>query len=157
MIYQLKTEQQLYCDIDTAWKFFSSPHNLSKITPKEMNFVVLSEITADSIYEGMIIDYTVTPLLGVPLKWKTRISQVDHLKSFTDFQEKGPYKLWNHRHEFIQNQEGVLMKDTVDYELPMGILGDLVNSIMVRKKVESIFSYRYQVLEQLFNQQNKKS
>ena len=105
----------------------------------------------------MIIDYTVTPLLGVPMKWKTRISQVDHLKSFTDFQEKGPYKLWNHRHEFIQNHEGVLMKDTVDYELPMGFLGDLVNSIMVRKKVESIFNHRYQVLEQLFNQQNRKS
>lgn len=155
MIHQIYTEQQLYCDIDTAWKFFSSPHNLSKITPKDMNFVVLSDIKEDSIYKGMIIDYTVSPLLGVPMRWKTRISQVDHLKSFTDFQEKGPYKLWNHHHEFIQNQEGVLMKDTVDYELPLGFLGNIVNRLVVRKKVQHIFDHRFQVLEQLFNKQTK--
>lgn len=155
MIHQIHSEQQLYCDLDTAWKFFSSPHNLSEITPKDMSFIVLSTIKEDSIYEGMIIDYTVSPLFGVPMKWKTRISQVDNLKSFTDFQEKGPYKLWNHHHQFIQNEEGVLMRDTVDYELPFGILGDLVNSLVVRKKVEHIFNYRYQVLEQLFNNQIK--
>lgn len=151
MIHQLYTEQQLYCDLDTAWKFFASPHNLSEITPKDMNFTVLSNIKEDRIYQGMIIDYTVSPLFGVPLRWKTRISQVDNLKSFTDFQEKGPYKYWNHHHEFIQNQEGVLMKDTVTYELPFGVLGNLVNKLMVRKKIEHIFNYRYQVLEQLFN------
>jgi len=66
MMYILKREQQLYCDIASAWSFFSSPHNLSRITPKEMGFVVLSNLTDSEIYKGMIIDYSVKPLLGIP-------------------------------------------------------------------------------------------
>jgi ligand-binding SRPBCC domain-containing protein len=150
MIYKLKREQQLYCDMQTAWDFFSSPHNLSSITPKEMGFVVLSDLSEEDIYKGMIIDYTVSPVLGIPLKWQTEITEVNYQKSFTDFQKKGPYKLWRHHHEFIPNQNGVLMVDTVDYELPFGIIGKMVHSLMVKKKLKHIFDYRNQVLEALF-------
>lgn len=153
MVHQLKRTQQLYCDTASAWSFFSSPHNLSRITPKDMGFVVLTELSDEDIYVGMIIDYTVSPLLGVPLKWQTKIIQVDHEKSFTDFQQKGPYKLWSHHHEFFPNQYGVLMTDTVHYELPFGIIGNLAHRLFIKKKLEGIFNYRYQVLEQLFNKQ----
>lgn len=151
MKYQLYREQQLHCDIETAWHFFSSPMNLSKITPKDMGFKVLSDYNNEQIFEGMIINYTVSPLLNIPLKWRTRISQVQLNKSFTDFQEKGPYKYWKHFHEFIPNKDGVLIKDTVDYELPFGILGNIVHSIFVKKKLAHIFDFRYGVLEKLFN------
>ncbi|WP_313581786.1 SRPBCC family protein [Chishuiella sp.] len=152
MKYQLYREQQLNCNLETAWKFFSSPENLSEITPKDMNFTVLSKYRNQPIFEGMIIDYIVSPLFNIPLKWKTRISQVDKNKSFTDFQEKGPYKLWNHHHEFIPNQNGVLMKDTVDYELPLGFLGKIAHAIIVKDKLNKIFDYRYKILELRFNQ-----
>lgn len=116
-----------------------------------MAFTVLSEQKTNKIFEGMIIDYTVSPLLGIPLKWKTRITSVIPNKSFTDFQEKGPYKLWNHRHEFIPNEKGVFMIDKVDYELPFGLLGNLAHTLFVKKKLEKIFNYRFHVLENLFN------
>ncbi len=151
MKFQLYREQQLNCDIETAWEFFSNPHNLSKITPNEMNFVVLTDLPSTQIYEGMEIDYTVSPLLNIPMKWKTRITQVDELKSFTDFQLKGPYKLWNHYHEFIPNKNGILAKDTVNYELPLGFIGNIAHSLFVRSKLESIFKHRFQVLEEKFN------
>lgn len=156
MAYQLQRIQQLECDIDTAWKFFSSPYNLSRITPREMNFVVLTELNEESIYEGMVIDYTVSPLLGISMKWKTKIIQVDEGRSFTDFQQKGPYKRWNHFHEFIPNEKGVLIKDTVDYALPFGFIGAIVHSLIVRKKLQSVFDFRSQVLEELFNTQKEK-
>lgn len=151
MKYQLYREQQLNCDLETAWRFFSSPNNLSKITPPDMNFRVLSDVDNQEIFEGMIIDYTVSPILNIQMKWKTRISQVDEEKSFTDFQENGPYKYWNHFHEFIPNEKGVLIKDTVDYELPFGVLGDIAHSIFVHKKLVTIFDFRYTVLEKMFN------
>ena len=154
MKFQLYREQQLNCDIETAWEFFSNPHNLSKITPKDMNFVVLTDLPSTKIYEGMEIDYKLSPLLNIPMKWKTRITQVDELKSFTDFQLKGPYKLWNHFHEFIPNENGVLVKDTVDYELPLGFLGKIAHSLFVRSKLESIFKHRFQVLEEKFNKKS---
>ncbi len=152
MIYKLKREQQLNCDIESAWSFFSSPRNLSRITPKKMGFVVLSDLSESDIYKGMIIDYIVSPFLGIPLKWQTEITAVDYKKSFTDFQKKGPYKLWRHHHRFIPNQNGVLMIDTVDYELPLGFIGTITHELMVKKKLKGIFDYRHQVLDQLFNQ-----
>lgn len=155
MRYQLYKEQQLDCDIETAWEFFSSPFNLSKITPKDMGFIVTSDLGNEPIYEGLVIDYTVSPLLKIPMKWRTKITDVDFQKSFTDFQEKGPYKYWNHFHEFIPNKKGVLIRDTVDYELPFGFLGTIAHKLLVKRKLEAIFSYRNQILEKTFNQNNQ--
>lgn len=119
-----------------------------------MGFTVLSELHDEPIYEGMLIDYRVSPVLGIPLKWRTRISQVTPNKSFTDFQERGPYKYWNHVHEFIPNKHGVFMKDTVDYELPWGTVGKIAHRVFLKKRLESIFNYRHMVLDQLFNNQS---
>ncbi|WP_337085296.1 SRPBCC family protein [Elizabethkingia anophelis] len=154
MRYHLYREQQLNCNIEQVWDFFSSPLNLSKITPQDMKFIVLSDLKNTPIYEGMEIDYLVSPVLGIPLKWKTRITQVNYQKSFTDLQAKGPYRYWNHYHEFIENDKGVLMKDSVDYELPFGLLGKLVHSLFVHKRLKSIFEFRYNFLEGYFNRKS---
>lgn len=151
MRYRLYREQQLACSMEEAWDFFSSPNNLARITPKDMAFVVRSPKELGAIYEGLMITYTVAPVLSIPLKWITRITQVDYLKSFTDFQESGPYRYWNHFHEFVPNKEGVLIKDTVDYELPLGFLGRLAHAVFVRKKLHTIFAYRQEVLADMFN------
>ncbi len=157
MKHQLKREQQLNCTIERAWEFFSSANNLALITPEDMQFTVLTKLKDDGIYEGMIIDYHVSPLLNIKMNWKTEILKVDYMKSFVDFQLKGPYKLWNHYHEFIENKDGVLARDIVDYELPLGFLGEIAHSLFVKKKLEHIFDYRKQVLEVLFNQNKKES
>lgn len=151
MNYQLYREQHLNCNIKEAWEFFSSPKNLSLITPKDLGLTVLTKFEDNEIYEGMIINYKVSPLLNIPLKWQTRIIQVDYQRSFTDFQEKGPYKYWNHFHEFIPKSQGVLMKDTVDYELPLGVLGVFAHNIFIKNKLKSIFEYRFNILEKIFN------
>jgi ligand-binding SRPBCC domain-containing protein len=85
------------------------------------------------------------------MKWQTEIIKVDFQKSFIDFQKKGPYKLWHHHHEFIPNEKGTLMKDTIDYELPMGVLGEIAHSLFVKKKIEHIFDYRYNILDKMFS------
>ncbi|MDV3955749.1 hypothetical protein CMT19_08105 [Elizabethkingia anophelis] len=154
MRYHLYREQQLNCNIEEVWDFFSSPLNLSKITPQDMKFTVLSDLKNTPIYEGMEIDYLVSPVLGIPLKWKTKITQVNYQKSFTDLQAKGPYRYWNHYHEFIENDKGVLMKDSVDYELPFGLLGKLAHSLFVHKRLKSIFEFRYNFLEGYFNRKS---
>ncbi|PWN63982.1 SRPBCC family protein [Chryseobacterium viscerum] len=154
MVYRLYREQQLNCDIETAWNFFSSPHNLSEITPESMNFTILSA-PEEPVFEGMEIKYRFSPLLGISMGWKTIISHVDEYKSFTDFQKEGPYQYWNHFHEFIPNENGVLMKDTVDYQLPLGFLGRIAHYLFVKEKLNSIFNFRYKVLDDLFNSKKK--
>jgi ligand-binding SRPBCC domain-containing protein len=43
------------------------------------------------------------------------------------------------------------MQDTVKYRLPFGALGSLAHRLMVKKRVDDIFTYRRKVLEDLFN------
>ncbi|MFC7524083.1 hypothetical protein ACFQRK_09030 [Parapedobacter sp. GCM10030251] len=149
--YRLTRSQQLPCDIHVAWAFFSAPGNLARITPPDMKFTVRTPVGNQPIYEGMRIDYYVSPLFGIRLKWQTEITHVDHERSFTDIQKKGPYRLWHHHHEFIPNNGGVLMHDTVDYQLPFWMLGNLIQGV-VQKKLNHIFDFRHQVLTTLFTE-----
>ena len=148
--YHLKEKQFLPVSISKAWEFFSSAENLSVITPPELGFKVLTDVKEKEIYEGMLIEYKVSPLLKIPLHWKTEIAKVDKPHSFMDRQLKGPYKLWEHTHTFIEKESGTLMKDNVEYSLPFGILGQLAHVLIVRRKLNQIFDYRKQILNQIF-------
>jgi ligand-binding SRPBCC domain-containing protein len=149
-MHQFKVVQFLPIDKKKAWDFFSTPKNLSKITPPEMDFKILSTLNGEEIFEGMKIDYTVKPLFGISVRWQTEICKVDKLNYFTDRQTKGPYKIWEHTHTFIEKNNGVLMTDVVNYELPFGFIGNFVHLILVKRKIESIFDYRKQILEKIF-------
>jgi ligand-binding SRPBCC domain-containing protein len=149
-MHQYKAEQFLPINKKQAWDFFSSPKNLSVITPPELDFIILTDLKEIAIYEGMKIDYTVRPLLGIAVRWQTEICKVDNQNYFTDKQVIGPYKVWEHTHTFKEVNNGILMYDIVNYKLPFGIIGNLVNAILVKRKIESIFEYRKQKLESIF-------
>ena len=151
-IYHLHREQYLNISQQEAWKFFSSASNLSKITPPEMSFKILSEIKDIPVYSGMEIDYIVKPLFAIPLRWKTLIDEVNEPLFFSDKQLKGPYKMWEHSHRFTITNKGLLMVDDVKYQLPFSLIGELAHWLFVRKKVEQIFDFRFQILEKMFNQ-----
>ena len=152
-VFQYKAEQFLPIDIEKAWDFFSSPKNLSVITPPEMGFKILTELNGKEIHDGMLIDYTVKPLLGIAMHWQTKIRDVEKYKVFADSQLKGPYKSWEHTHTFEKINNGVLMKDIINYELPFGFIGDIAHTLLVKKKIENIFAYRKSVLEKIFIKQ----
>lgn len=147
---QFRRQQFLPINREKAWRFFSSPVNLSVITPAELDFKIISTLNEGEIFEGMEIDYTVRPLLGIKMNWKTEISQIKNQQFFTDKQVKGPYKVWEHTHIFEDAQDGVLMTDIVNYELPFGVFGKLIERLVIRNKIHAIFDYRKLTLEKMF-------
>ena len=149
-MYQLKRTQLVKTDLATCWDFFSSPKNLKKITPDYMGFDVLVELP-EKMYEGLMIAYTVKPLLGIPMEWITEIKYVHDQQFFVDEQRKGPYKIWHHEHHFKAVEEGVEMTDIVTYELPLGLLGKIAHPILVKQKLAEIFDYRFKKVDELFN------
>lgn len=148
-MYQLRREQLVKTDLTTCWDFFSSPKNLQKITPEYMGFDIKTPLP-EKMYEGLMIAYTVRPLLNIPLEWITEIKYVHDKKFFVDEQRKGPYKMWHHEHHFQEVDEGVLMTDIVSYLLPLGFLGKIAHPIVVKSKLEEIFDYRVKKVEELF-------
>ena len=148
-LYQLRTKQELPISLEKAWKFFSDPKNLKDITPNELNFNIISGANK-SIYAGQIIQYKVSPVLGINLKWVTEITHVKENEYFVDEQRFGPYSLWHHKHFFKKINGGILMEDIVDYKIPYGLIGQFAHVIFVKKKLEKIFKYRHTKLEKLF-------
>jgi ligand-binding SRPBCC domain-containing protein len=149
-MYQYKTQQWLPVTIKQAWDFFSSPKNLSRITPPELDFKVLTPNLDNTIYNGMLIDYSVKPIFGISMNWTTEIINVSKQEYFTDKQLKGPYRIWKHTHYFEEENGGIMMTDEVNYQLPFGIIGSLLHRLLIRSKIESIFEYRRTTLTKIF-------
>lgn len=152
-LYKLETTQHVKASLEDCWEFFSSPANLKEITPDYMGFEIIDTIE-DKMYAGQIIQYYVRPMFGVPLKWVTEITQVKDKEFFIDEQRFGPYKLWHHKHFFKEVNSGVEMRDIVHYGLPLGFLGRLAHSIFIKKQLKTIFDYRFQKVNELFNAKN---
>ncbi|WP_111684052.1 SRPBCC family protein [Winogradskyella tangerina] len=148
-IYTLHKKQHLPISVDEAWEFLSNPRNLKVITPDYMSFDILSGADRP-LYAGQVIQYKVTPLLGIKTKWVSEITHVEPKKYFVDVQLYGPYALWHHKHFINEIEGGVEMEDIIDYKVPLGILGQMVHPFLVKPKLEEIFNYRTKKLEELF-------
>jgi ligand-binding SRPBCC domain-containing protein len=149
-VYSIKTVQKIPVSLDKAWDFFSSPANLQAITPAKMGFTVISKHHGEKMYAGQLIEYKVKPVLGIPLYWMTEITQVKDKEYFIDEQRFGPYSLWHHQHHFKAIEGGVEMADIIHYKNPLWWLGDIANSLFVKKQLADIFDYRYKKVEELF-------
>ena len=147
-IYRLHKKQNLPITLQQAWDFLSDPKNLKTITPDYMGFHILSGADRP-MFAGQIIQYIVTPVLGIKTKWVTEITHS------VDEQRFGPYALWHHKHFIKEIDGGVEMEDIIDYKVPFGILGQMVHPFLVKPKLEEIFNYRTVKLEEMFGKYSK--
>lgn len=148
-IYTLHKTQKLPITLEIAWEFLCNPANLSKLTPPEMNMKIISGADRP-MYAGQVLQYNVTPLAGLKTKWVSEITQFEDRKYFVDVQLYGPYAFWHHKHFVNEIDGGVEMEDIIDYKVPLGILGQFVHPFLVKPKLDEIFNYRTQKLEELF-------
>lgn len=150
MLHSIHKKQLIKSNITQLWNFISDPSNLVIITPPEMNFKVLSELKDKKMHPGQIIEYQVSPLLGLKMHWVTEITHVKTEAYFVDEQRFGPYSFWHHQHSLKETPQGIEMVDDIHYKIPMGPFGRLVNKLFISKKLERIFEYRKKKLDELF-------
>ena len=149
--FQFRREQFIQTDIESIWDFASSPKNLKEITPDYMSFDITAKGLPEKMYPGMIISYKVSPLFNIKMNWVTEITHVKDYHFFVDEQRLGPYKMWHHQHFFEKKDNGVMMIDIVTYIPPFGFLGDIANSLFIKKQLNNIFDYRFKIMDQKFN------
>ncbi len=150
-IYRLEAKLNLPISKEQAWEFLSNPKNLKAITPQYMSFDILSGADRP-MFAGQIIQYLVTPILGIKTKWVSEITHAVKGEYFVDEQLYGPYALWHHKHFIKEIPGGVEMEDIIDYKVPLGILGQLVHPFLVQPKLNEIFEYRRKKLIELFGE-----
>jgi ligand-binding SRPBCC domain-containing protein len=141
-IHLLRREQRLAAPPSEVFPFFADARNLEAITPPLLSFRLL---TPDPISMGVgtFLQYALR-LRGVPVRWDTLIQEWDPPARFVDVQVRGPYRLWHHTHELLAVDDGhaTLMRDTVRYALPFGVLGEIARRALVLRDLDAIFAFR---------------
>lgn len=148
--FQLHKTQKVPASPEQIWDFISSPKNLKEITPAYMGFDITTPNLPEKMYEGMIISYNVSPLLGIKMRWVTEITHVKDLEYFVDEQRVGPYSMWHHEHHIKAIEGGVLMTDIISYQPPLGFLGTIANEIIIKRQLQEIFDYRTVAVDKRF-------
>lgn len=148
--YFLQRRQILETDSATAWRFFSNPFNLPRITPPWLDFQIINQ-PPETVYAGLIITYRLRPLGGIALSWVSEITQVHPPDFFVDEQRQGPYRFWHHHHFLRSTKTGVENIDGVHYGLPYGLLGIMAHGTFIRRQLMKIFDYRRHALHHIFN------
>lgn len=147
-IYRLYNQQFVPISKEAAWRFFSTPQNLQKITPDELDFSITSP-DEGKVYLGQIITYTIRLNKVFKMNWVTEITSLIHENCFVDEQRFGPYKMWHHRHTFEEVDGGVLITDVVHFKIPFSLIAPLAYRLFVKQNLKRIFSYRTEKLEEL--------
>jgi ligand-binding SRPBCC domain-containing protein len=148
--HRIHRKQVIPISMSEAWEFFSNPVNLSKITPPWLNLKVISDIPK-SMHSGMIISYRITPMASISVLWISEITHVEAPIYFVDEQRLGPFRFWHHQHVFKEIGRNVEIQDIVHYAMPLGPIGEMVHSVSVHKKVDSIFDFRQKALERMLS------
>jgi ligand-binding SRPBCC domain-containing protein len=130
-----------------VFRLFEDPRNLARITPPWLNFRI---VDPDSVHmrKGAEINYIIR-WQGLPMKWKTLITEYDPPLRFVDEQKRGPYSLWHHEHTFEETADGVVIRDSVTYRLPLGVLGRIAHGLMVKRQLLEIFRFRQAAIAEI--------
>jgi NADH dehydrogenase len=147
-LHQLSASQLVPGPPEDVFRFFAAPENLARLTPPGMRFELLSDDLR--MRAGLVLDYRLRPLLGVPVRWQTVIDAFAPPVAFHDVQARGPYRAWRHTHTFEAVEGGTLVRDEVEYTLPLGPLGEIAHRLAVRSEVAEIFRFRARAIEAIF-------
>lgn len=142
----LEQEMSVPRPINEVFAFFADAGNLERITPPELRFRILTTPPIE-MKAGTLIDYRLR-LFGMPVAWRTLISDWSPPDRFVDKQIRGPYREWIHTHTFEETPSGTLIRDEVLYRLPLGFLG-LPAQPLVRLQLHRIFAYRQRMTREI--------
>ena len=149
MCAQLIREQFIPAGPARVWEFFATPRNLNELTPPGLRFRILTAVP-DRMHPGLLIEYRISPLPGLWLRWLTEIRHIREREYFVDEQRIGPYRLWYHEHVFEAVPGGTRMVDRVTYEVGWGPAGWLAEKLWVRRQLEHIFDFRARKVAEIF-------
>jgi ligand-binding SRPBCC domain-containing protein len=145
-VYTLTTWQWLPLPRDRVFGFFSDAFNLERITPDLLRFRVLTPAPIE-MCAGALIDYRLS-LRGLPMRWRSEITEWEPPSRFADTQRRGPYREWHHTHTFEERDGGTFVTDAVRYRLiGPGLLTRAVNTLLVAPDIRRIFAFRHDALE----------
>ncbi len=130
--------------------FHDDPVSLVAITPPPVR-VRIQRFDQPVRAGGRVIFWLgVGPFGGVT--WEGTIAEYVEGQRFRDVQNKGPFGAWSHTHAFTAESDGTRVNDRVEYAPPFGLIGKLIDPILVRPALAFLFNYRARKTRELLEQ-----
>jgi len=171
MIHRVEFEQWVPVATERVFLFFANPNNLPRIMPREIGTKLVAlrlvppppvpigqqAIPRDDSLAGLgseiVTSFRLFPFLPLRAQWIALITEFEWNHHFADIQREGPFKRFQHRHEFStktrNNVKGTIVRDVIEYDPGFGLLGQLPQKFFIAPTLRQTFEYRQQMLEKL--------
>lgn len=151
-------ETRVRAPLSEVWDFHSSPDGLEALTPDWMNLRIESSVGPDGepdpevLEAGSTVTASIRPFgVGPRQRWTSEIKERerrDGAAYFVDEMVDGPFRRWQHTHSFFADGETTIVRDRVEYRLPLGPLGALAEPFS-NVGVEPMFRHRHRRTREL--------
>jgi hypothetical protein len=126
-----------------VFEFHEQPNVLELLIPPWESACVIQPARISDVGGEAIIE---TRILGpIKVQWVARHTLYDPPRMFEDIQVKGPFRSWRHRHIIEPHPDGALLRDEIDYQPPLGVLGRAFAPLLVERRLRKLFAYRHKV------------
>ena len=159
MRYSFHTEQWVPFSINQVFEFFSNPDNLPLLMPAWQKSRIDQKIiiappsaqdaqTTRAAGSGsrVTLSFLPFPLAPFRVRWLAEIAEFKWNERFCDRQIKGPFAYWSHCHYIRPTAQsgvnGTIIADDLEYELPMGMTGEIAHRLVLRRQIERTFQFR---------------
>ncbi len=126
---------------ERLWAFHELPDALERLMPPSEHARIIKRVNISQVGQEAIIEMKIFGLL--PVKWVARHTLYRPPHEFEDVQVSGPFKRWRHRHIIKPHADGAVLRDEVEYEPPLGLLGILAAPLLIVPKLKRMFDYRH--------------
>jgi len=170
MRHTFQSEKWLPYSVEHVFAFFANPENLPRLMPKwqkarieEASFapppprpVSANPQRLRGIVAGagtrLILSFKPFPYSPIRIPWEAEITDFAWNDHFCDIQHRGPFAYWRHCHRIHPETRtvdgtptpGTLLRDEVEYEMPMGDLGAIAQHFFAEHLFRRIFNFRHQ-------------
>lgn len=128
---------------ESVFAFHEQPEVLTLLIPPWESAKVIAAARIADVGSKAIIE---TRILGpISIRWIAEHTVYDPPHRFEDVQLKGPFRAWRHQHIIRGVDGGALLRDQIDYEPPLGLIGRMMAPLLVERRLKRLFEYRHQV------------
>ncbi|WP_026701567.1 SRPBCC family protein [Salibacterium aidingense] len=115
-------------------------------TTAETKEKAVGGVTQGLLEEGDMVTWEVVHF-GIKQRSTAKVIQMEKPVQFVDVMVKGAFRSLHHTHQFVEEKEGTLMIDRLEYTSPFGPIGRLADHVFLEKYMRNFIVSRAQKLK----------
>lgn len=117
-------------------------------TTAQTNEKAVAGVTDGMIGLGQTVTFEGTHF-GMRQRLTVEVTEFERPRLFVDEMIEGRFSSFKHVHEFVRVRSGTLMRDTLIWKSPFGILGKIVDKLVLERHLRGLVTSRNKRLKEI--------